>query len=86
MAKCQRCGGTGLVEYQFGKPGTDRHAKYIDVEWGPKVERECPVCISTGTAKQPRKERPERGLVALHASEEALQQAMKGLEIFNEHT
>jgi hypothetical protein len=79
VAKCKRCGGIGKVVYQYGQPGTDRHAKYIDVEWGPKVERECPVCIGTGYAKRERRIRPERGSVYLHASEEALQEAIGAL-------
>lgn len=65
--------------YQFGPPGTDRHAKYIDIEWGPKKERECKVCIGTGTAKQPRRERLERGLIVLHASDDQTTRALEAL-------
>ena len=79
--KCRRCEGTGIVIYQHGKPGTDRHAPYSEVEWGPKVEKECPVCLGTGYGKRARKQRPERGMVALHADEETLQRAIESLPL-----
>ena len=78
--RCLWCGGTGRVVYQYGPPGTDRHAKYADIEWGPRVERDCPVCLSTGWAKVPRKQRPERGALMLHAPDQALQRALDQLK------
>ena len=48
---CKRCVGTGSVSYQYGKAGTDRHAPYSEVEWGPVTVRDCPVCLGTGFGK-----------------------------------
>ena len=76
---CKRCGGTGRVVYQHGPLGTDRHAKYSEVEWGPKTEKDCPVCLATGWGKPERKQRPERGSIVLHAPERALQAALDNL-------
>ncbi|GAF97297.1 unnamed protein product, partial [marine sediment metagenome] len=53
--------------------------KYIDVEWGPKVEKECPVCLGTGYGKRARKQRPERGSLVIHGTEQSLQIAIDAL-------
>ena len=39
------------MTYQYGPAGTDRHAPYAEIEWGPKVERECKVCMGFGTGR-----------------------------------
>ena len=66
--------------YQHGPPGTDRHAKYSEIKWGPKTEKECPVCLATGWSKPERKHQPERGSIVLHAPERALQTALDNLK------
>ena len=54
---CSNCYGKGTVEYRYGKPGTDRHAKYVDVEWGEPSFRECKPCGGTGRRRARKVER-----------------------------
>ena len=49
VAACNRCEGTGTVDYQYGQPGTDRHTPASEIVWREAVTKTCPVCHGEGT-------------------------------------
>ena len=80
MAVCTRCYGKGQVLVRYGVPGQDPHTPYSEIVWQDEgYWRECRVCIGTGYPAPPRKQRPERGMLALHASDKLLTRALNQL-------